>query len=525
MALADRIYRVTDTGGGTRAATNTSQEISYTKPSSQAYAAAASAAASRSNTSQPMVKGPSSTPQQAAQQPVQSAPQETASSGSGGSGGGGGGSAETEYKYDNWNNYLNAQNKIIENEYKGEKNSAVDYLNAANANAAKSEEQWRSAYDQTRAWLDNLESQNAQRESAINNAIAQAYSNLIGNADNYYKSVLDAYGRSMGYVDQGYNEGREAAQMSKEEAIKLAQALYDMEAASQQRQTEKDLKGQYVSYMKGMRNLGQLLSAQGINGGASETAALNALNGYEANRTDLEEARLAALGALRQTQMQSDSAAEQSYLSALQNLISQRTQNQLGVENTRSAGESNFANMKNDAENTRSNQTLQAQQAFQNWASDLVNQRSGNESNYANAITGINSDRTAAAQNYQQMYAQALGNRTANTQSSAYMTALDKISEGGLTANTNVGSKNTTVKQTANKLINGTATKPYSKQSAEVQKKAVNMAYADILDGKKDLNSIADKDLKKAIKQQIKANASTNKKAKAAAKKYNIKLK
>jgi hypothetical protein len=383
--------------------------------------------------------------------PATQTPTTLNSSGGGGgySGGGdsGGGGEEITYNYNNWNDYLKMANSLISNQYNAEKDSANSYKNTANNNLNRSEAQYNSTYNTNKALLDQLAAQNAARENTINNAINQGYADLINNAQDYYNNLLGTYNRSMGFVNQGYEEGKSTSEQARDEAIRLAQSLYDMGEQTQNKQTEKGLRNQYISYLRGMRNIDQQLAAQGINGGASETALLNALNGYEGNRTDLYEANLAALGMLRQQQMQSDSEAQQAYLNNLANLIAQRTQNQLNVENTRASGESNFANMKGDAINTKSNQTLQAQQAFQNWASDLTSQRTTNENTYANAIAQLMNDRNSVLQNYQNMYSNALNNRTSNSMSGAYADAIDKLSMGGKKANINKKTSNKTTKE------------------------------------------------------------------------------
>jgi hypothetical protein len=289
----------------------------------------------------------------------------------------------------NINNYINSANDIFKNEYNTMMQNATDYNTAALQNLAAAENQYNTAYGTNKSLLDALEAQNKQREQSVLNTISSAYSNQLGNANTYYQNVLDAYNRSMNLVNQGFDEGNDATQRARDEAIELAAQIYQMGEDSQNRETEKALQSQYGSYMKGMRNMNQLLAAQGINGGASETAMLNALNGYESNRASLYDTKLAALGQLRQTQMQSDSEAQMNYLNKLADLISERTSNSLGVENTRGQGEYNYANMKNSAESERSSNTTTAQNNFQNWASNLTGQRTSNENAYAQALLDL----------------------------------------------------------------------------------------------------------------------------------------
>jgi len=388
-----------------------------------------------------------------------------------------------DYWVQNWQKYNNGIDALANAQYQGEKDSASAYLNAANKNLDNSLSQWKKTTSQIDNLLNGLEAQNKTREANMNRAIADAYDQLMGNANAYKNDVLGTYNRSMDFVNKGFEEGKSTSEKARDEALQLAAQLYAMGEQTQNQQTEKDLRNQYVSYMNGMKNMNQQLASMGINGGASETSLLGALSGYESNRTSLDEARLATLGQLRQQQMQSNSEAQRAYLNALADLITQRTNQQLGVENTRASGEYNYANMANDAANSRANQTITAQQAYQNWANDLVNQRSGNKTNYANAVQGINSDKNNAQANYQNMYANALNNRTATATSTAKQNAVTTLSEHNGEADFNISNSNTTKKEKKaaqkkkdKKAANKTAKATYDaaqklKKDAEKQRK------------------------------------------------------
>lgn len=306
--------------------------------------------------------------------------------------------AANQYATDYYNRVAQANNENKASTLQ----SISDYYNTmSQTNREKENATMQSIND----YYNRMSQANKDKEAATLDAISNAYNNQMGNAGEYYNNVLATYNRSMDYIAQGFNEGKLTSQQARDAAIQLAQELYDMGEATQNRQTERGLKGQYISYMNGLKNLNQRLAAQGINGGASETAQLSALNGYEANRTDLQEARLAALGALRQTQMQSDSEANQTYLAKLADLIVNRTNQQLGVENTRSQGEYNYSNMKNSAESERGSQLVNANNNFQNWAANL-------EGNYANMYQ--------TAQNNFQDWANQLQSNKANMTQNAY---------------------------------------------------------------------------------------------------------
>ena len=58
------------------------------------------------------------------------------------------------------------------------------------------------------------------------------------------------------------------------------------------------LRQAYINRMQQQRNLNQLLSAQGLNGGASETTTAGMLNNYANSRNALESERTAQLASL-----------------------------------------------------------------------------------------------------------------------------------------------------------------------------------------------------------------------------------
>ena len=65
--------------------------------------------------------------------------------------------------------------------------------------------------------------------------------------------------------------------------------------------TDSALRQAYINRMQQQRNLNQLLSAQGLNGGASETTTAGMLNNYANSRNALETERTAQLAKLMNT--------------------------------------------------------------------------------------------------------------------------------------------------------------------------------------------------------------------------------
>jgi hypothetical protein len=503
----------TDTGGGGSGPSNSSKMVNYKPATSSASAkktVTTSAKKSKNSTSGLTYTGSTKAPNLKRYVKAGSGARTYPSTASVSSSG-------KDYASKNWNNYLKVLNSTMDEETAAINQNASNYGAAANDVFSNAEATHLNAYNTNKSLYDQQAADNAKREAAANqyatdyynrmlainkqkeqetmqsiadyynkmsatnkekekatlDAINNQYSKLMGNASEYYKNLINTYNRSMGYVDTGFNEGKQTTEQARDEAIALAQALYEMGEATQNRQTERDLRGQYTSYMQQMKNLNQKLAAQGINGGATETSLLGALNGYESNRSDLEEARLTALGGLRQQQMQSDSEAQQAYLNKLAEMIENRTNQQLGVETTRSQNEYNYENMKNTAETEKGNQSITAQNNFQNWAnslesnkanmtqtalnniqswanalennyanmgitnqnnfqnwaSTLTNQRAGNETTYANAIADIANQRSNASLQQASMSNQAAQAQADILTSQAYLTAVNEQSK------------------------------------------------------------------------------------------------
>jgi hypothetical protein len=126
--------------------------------------------------------------------------------------------------------------------------------------------------------------------------------------------------------------------------------------------------------------------------------------------------------------------------------------------------------MKSDAINTRSNQTLQAQQAFQNWASDLTGKRTSVEDAYATAIANLMNDKNNVAQNYQNMYSTAANSRTNSALSNAYAQAVDTLSAGGKKANVLTKTSNKTSKEKKKSDAKKAAAKKSSTKKSSTKK-------------------------------------------------------
>lgn len=135
---------------------------------------------------------------------------------------------------------------------------------------------------------------------------------------------------------------QEAQRKAREEAYQRAASQqkenYNFSAGQVNDATAKALQEAYVNRMLQQKNLAQQLSAQGLNGGASETTTAGMYNDYNNSRNNLETERQKQLASLINTYQNNmaqlenqrasgDAAALSQYQTALQNLTAGNTAN------------------------------------------------------------------------------------------------------------------------------------------------------------------------------------------------------
>ncbi len=139
---------------------------------------------------------------------------------------------------------------------------------------------------------------------------------------------------------------QEAQRKAREEAYQKAAAQqkvnYDFSAGQVNDATGKALQEAYVNRMLQNKNLQQSLSAQGLNGGASETTTAGMYNNYNNARNNLETERQSQLAnllntyqnnmaQLEQQRASGDAADLSQYQTALQNLTAGNTANLISL--------------------------------------------------------------------------------------------------------------------------------------------------------------------------------------------------
>lgn len=147
-------------------------------------------------------------------------------------------------------------------------------------------------------------------------------------------------------AEEQMRAAQEAQRRAREEAYQRSAAQqktnYEYGQGELNRATENALQQAYINKMMSERNLAQQLSAQGLNGGASETTTAGMLNNYNNSRNALETERQNQLASLENTyqnnmaqlenQRASGDAADLSqYQTNLANLTANNTNNLISL--------------------------------------------------------------------------------------------------------------------------------------------------------------------------------------------------
>lgn len=174
----------------------------------------------------------------------------------------------------------------------------------------------------------------AQSSNYMNSYISQMQSAM--------QAAQQAAAEAQSRAEEQMRAAQEAQRRAREEAYQRSaaqqKANYEYGQGELNRATENALQQAYINKMMSERNLAQQLSAQGLNGGASETTTAGMLNNYNNSRNALETERQNQLASLANTyqnnmaqlenQRASGDAADLSqYQTNLANLTANNTNN------------------------------------------------------------------------------------------------------------------------------------------------------------------------------------------------------
>lgn len=127
----------------------------------------------------------------------------------------------------------------------------------------------------------------------------------------------DAYNQNMAALAAAYSQRTSLLQNNLNTTLQGLQQGYDYSKGALNDATERDLQSAYVNMMLSQRDTPQLLTAQGISGGLSESTLAGIRGNYGAERNNLSVARTGALAQLLNTLQNNQSGAYQTYNSQL----------------------------------------------------------------------------------------------------------------------------------------------------------------------------------------------------------------
>lgn len=142
-----------------------------------------------------------------------------------------------------------------------------------------------------------------------------------------------AYDRGMNSLNEAYNSHMNSLTSNLDQTKSQLSGSYDRSKQSINADAEASLKQAYINKMLSQRNLGQQMSALGLNGGATETTLASMLNNYGNARNNINTTANNNLSNLEGTYNDNLSQAIQAYNSAVADANSQKTQQVMALEN------------------------------------------------------------------------------------------------------------------------------------------------------------------------------------------------
>lgn len=262
---------------------------------------------------------------------------------------------------------------------------STDYMNQLSAMLQAQQAQQQAALQQ-----------NQQAQQAL---VEQVYQNNLNNLNSAYGNSVNNLGNTLngtlGQLEQNYNYSADQLNATADNALRQA----------------------YINRMLAEKNLEQRLNAQGLTGGAAESAVAQLLNNYGSARNSIETQRANDLADLLNTYQNNSNSARSQYNDALNNLIAQNYGYQRQLQNDLANGVigtyDDLYGALNSGYNTYANamQGLAANQVGN--AADLA---ATNYKNYLNAMNKANNASSSSSS--------SSGNGIANRQSDTVISVI-----------------------------------------------------------------------------------------------------
>ena len=231
------------------------------------------------------------------------------------------------------------------------------------------------------SYLDQLQQLYAQQQSNLN-AYQQAQR----------QAAQSAYNNNMAALNNAYNQKLASLDKNLDNMKTQLASQYDYSKSNINTDADRSLKEAYVNKMLSQKNLQQQLTAQGLSGGASESAIAGLINNYGNARNEIDTTRGENLAGLEQTYNSNLADIMSNYESARQNAADARLQYQMQLENALANNATDsYSNLYNAMSSLDSSYLAAMQNALANQASYSAKQTSASNG-VNNASTSGNTD-------------------------------------------------------------------------------------------------------------------------------------
>lgn len=185
-------------------------------------------------------------------------------------------------------------------------------------------------------------SSSSSKSSSTASNMANAYNALLAAyKQNDYSDYLNqmraaaqgAYDRGMSALNSAYDNQMSSLSDNLNETRNQLANQYNRSKQSITDDAANSLRQAYINRMLSERNLGQQMTAQGLNGGATETTLANMLNNYGNARNNINAQQNRSLADLEGNYSNNLSQALQAYNSAVANANLQKAQQAMTLEN------------------------------------------------------------------------------------------------------------------------------------------------------------------------------------------------
>ena len=210
----------------------------------------------------------------------------------------------------------------------------------------------------------------------INNIYAQQQAAAAEAERKKQEAAQAAYDRSMNALNNAYGSATTNAKNNYDSTLGQLQGNYDFNVQGVNQNADKAMQEAYINYMMSKRDLSQVMAAQGLSGGASESSLASLYNNYGSGRNAIDTQRNADLGTLANALQSDRASALQAYNSLIADLDAQKANQQMTLE-------SNLANAIADAAAANYDTQFNLTDAYLQQMQDLLSDMPAVSSSYS----------------------------------------------------------------------------------------------------------------------------------------------